>query len=247
MREGRDHAHKAGMFRILRQSDPDPVRARRGRHPSWSGILMPWLRTAGASRRAALSRSAGGRRTGAGEGGPQEARPGRTVTACAGAVLVTVATIAPARADPAAELAGLFMQACIPYAGNPKLLRAWASSTGLPELPEAARRLFLRGAKGTVFDASVPPGKYALISSDDGLCSAVTNQANGSAVVAALETDLRAANIAFRLAIERDDKQENQIYDREYLATKNGHGWRILAATVRDPQGGQAMLTAGPE
>ena len=175
------------------------------------------------------------------------ARPGRTLAAWFGAAVLTCANTAPAHAEPAAELAGLFMQACVPYAGNPKLLRAWASSKGLPELPEPARRLFLHGAKGTAFDASVPPEKYVLISSDDGLCSAITNRVKGQAVVQALENDLRAANIAFRLAIERDDKQENQIYDREYLATKNGHGWRILIAIVRDPQGGQAMLTAGPE
>ncbi len=75
----------------------------------------------------------------------------------------------------------------------------------------------------------------------------MTNQADGSAVVAALESDLTVAGVAFRLAIERDDKQVAQIHDREYLATKNGRGWRILVATVRDPKGGQAMLTAAPE
>jgi hypothetical protein len=162
-------------------------------------------------------------------------------------IVAIVAGITPARAEPAAELTGLFMQACLPYAGNPKELRAWAAQKSLPEVPDPARTMFLHGAAGVVFDASVPPDKYVLISSDDGLCSAVTNQAKSQAVIDALESDLKGAGIAFRLAIERNDKNVSEIHDREYLAVKNGHGWRILIATVTDPQGGQAMLTAAPE
>ncbi|MBN8905804.1 MAG: hypothetical protein J0H99_04085, partial [Rhodospirillales bacterium] len=106
---------------------------------------------------------------------------------------------------------------------------------------------FLRGAPGLVFDASLPPEKFVLLSPDDGLCAALTNQAVGTDVIRAVESDLTAAGIAFRLAIERDDKTLPDIHNREYLATKNGHGWRILIATVKDPAGGQAMLTAAPE
>lgn len=158
-----------------------------------------------------------------------------------------VALTLPAHADPAPELAGLFLQSCIPYAGDPPALRAWAAKAGLPQVPDPARAIFLHGAPGTVFDASLPPEKYVLVSSDDGLCATVTNKAEGTAVIAALEADLKTAGVAFRLAIERDDRQVAQIHDREYLATKNGRGWRILVATVKDPQGGQAMLTAAPE
>lgn len=161
---------------------------------------------------------------------------------------IAIACLATAaRADPAPELAGLFMQSCVPYAGDPAALRSWAVTTKLPQVPDPARTVFLHGAPGQVFDASLPPEKYVVVSSDDGLCATVTNQAEGSAVVAALEDDLKTAGIAFRLAIERDDKQASQIHHREYLATKNGRGWRILIATVKDAKGGQAMLTAAPE
>ncbi|MDR3535654.1 MAG: hypothetical protein P4L71_04060 [Acetobacteraceae bacterium] len=153
----------------------------------------------------------------------------------------------PAWADPPPQLAGLFMQSCMPYAGDPAGLRAWAAKIGLPQVPDPARAAFLHSAPGIVFDASIPPEKYVVVSSDDGICATVTNQAEGSAVVTAVEDDLKLAGVQFRLAIERDDKQVGQIHNREYLATKNGRSWRILVATVKDPQGGQAMLTAAPE
>ena len=63
----------------------------------------------------------------------------------------------------------------------------------------------------------------------------------------ALEAGLHRAGLAFRLVIERDDARISAIHDREYLATKNKRGWRILAATVKDDKGGEAMLTGAPE
>jgi hypothetical protein len=152
-----------------------------------------------------------------------------------------------ARADVAWQLVGLFIQGCMPFAGDPAALRAWARQTGLPAVPEQARAAFLHGAPGQVFDGSTADGKLVLVSSDDGICSVVTDLAVQQAVADALEAGLRRAGAAFRLAIERDDKQVPNIHDREYLATKNGRGWRILVATVKDDKGGEAMLTAAPE
>lgn len=154
---------------------------------------------------------------------------------------------AAARADAAAELAGLFMQTCLQYAGDPEGLRAWARKTGLPQAAEQARTAFLHGAPGQVFDASDPDGKFVLVSSDDGICSTVTNQVIQAAAINALEDDLRSSGIRFRLVIERDDKTFPEIHDREYLATKDGRSWRILLATVNGEKGGQAMLTGAPE
>jgi hypothetical protein len=150
-------------------------------------------------------------------------------------------------ADAATEIAGLFMQACLPYAGDPEGLRAWAGKIGLPHAVEQARSAFLHGAAGQVFDASDPDGKFVLVSSDDGLCSAVTDQVTEQAAINALESDLRTGGVRFRLVIERDDKNIQQIHDREYLATKDGHSWRILLATVKGDRGGQAMMTSAPE
>jgi len=157
---------------------------------------------------------------------------------------------APALAAPdesARQLAGLFMQTCLPFAGQPKALRTWAADRRLPELPEPARTAFLLRATGIVFDASNTSGKYVVVSADDGLCSTVTDAASGKALEDALEGNLRQAGIRFRLAVDRDDRQTPALHFREYLATKDGRVWRILAATVRNQPSGHAMLTAGPE
>jgi hypothetical protein len=152
----------------------------------------------------------------------------------------------PARADAATELAGLFMQSCLSYAGDPAGLRAWAKRTGLPAVPEPARAAFLHGAPGQAFDGSSDAGKFVLVSSDDGLCSVATDQTTQQPAVDALETGLRQAGIAFRLVIERDDATISTIHDREYLATRNNRSWRILLATVKGDKGGEAMLTSAP-
>jgi len=126
-------------------------------------------------------------------------------------------------------------------------LRAWAVRTGLPAVPEPARAAFLHGAPGQVFDASSDAGKFVLVSSDDGLCSAVAEQAIQQPSIEALEVALRQTGIAFRLVIERDDGALPAIHDREYLATRSGRSWRILLATVNGDKAGEVMLTAAPE
>lgn len=149
--------------------------------------------------------------------------------------------------NPATEFAGLFIQSCLSYAGDAAALRAWATRTGLPAVPDPARAAFLHGAPGQAFDASSDAGKFVLVSSDDGLCSVVAQSSRPQPAIDALEGDLRQSGITFRLVIERDDAAIPEIHDREYLATRNGRSWRILLATVKDEAGGQAMLTAAPE
>jgi hypothetical protein len=149
--------------------------------------------------------------------------------------------------DAPAELVGLFIQGCMPFVGDAAALRAWATHTGLPAVPDPARGTFLHGAPGQVFDGSTSDGKLALVSSDDGLCSVVTDKAERQAVADALEAGFRQAGLTFRLVIERDDSHVATIHDREYLATRNGRAWRILAAAVKDDGGGEAMLTGAPE
>jgi hypothetical protein len=169
-------------------------------------------------------------------------------------VLLAAGLLAPgllapglAHADAPEELVGLFIQGCMPFAGDAAALREWASRTGLPTVPEQARTAFLHGAPGQAFDASAAGAKLVLVSSDDGLCSAATDQGTQQAVADALEAGFRQAGLAFRLVIERDDAKVSEIHDREYLAAKDKRGWRILAATVKGNKGGEAMLTAAPE
>jgi hypothetical protein len=161
------------------------------------------------------------------------------------AVLFAALIPVTAFAGPGEELSGLFLQTCLPYAGRPQALRQWAAREKLPVVPDPARAAFLNGAPGQVFDASNNAGKFALLSSDDGICAVVTDQAGDQDVALALERALSDAGVRFRLVIERDDKLNPKLHHREYLASKPPLAWRLLAATVHDH--GQAMLTAAPE
>ena len=98
-----------------------------------------------------------------------------------------------------------------------------------------------------MFDGTTAEGKLVLVSSDDGICSVATDLAVQQAAADALEAAFRQAGVAFRLVIERDDRQVPNIHDREYLAAKDGRAWRVLLAAVKDDKGGEAMLTAAPE
>jgi hypothetical protein len=135
----------------------------------------------------------------------------------------------------------------MPFVGNPHALRDWAGRFGLPPVPEQAQAAFLHGTPGQAYDASAAGTKLVLVSSDDGICSAVTDHATEAAVTAALEASFREAGLKFRLVIERDDAKVGAIHDREYLVAKDKQGWRVLAATVKGEAGGEAMLTAAPE
>jgi hypothetical protein len=155
---------------------------------------------------------------------------------------------APAHAadndDAAHQLAGLFMQSCLPFAGDAAGLRDWAKRSGLPAVAEPGRTAFLHAVPGVVFDASNKTGKFVVVSPDAGSCSALTDTADAPALIGALETDLSRAGMQFRLLNEREDPQEKALRYREYGATRNGRGWRILVGAVKDQQRGQAMLTA---
>ena len=54
----------------------------------------------------------------------------------------------------AKQVAGLFMQSCLRFAGGKDGLRDWAAKTGLKALPTEAQDQFLYGLPGVVFDAS---------------------------------------------------------------------------------------------
>ncbi len=82
-------------------------------------------------------------------------------------------------------------------------------------------------------------GKFALLSSDDGICAVVTDQAGDLEVAQALERALGEAGIKFRLVIERDDKLNPKLHHREYLAARNTAGlaayWRRPCTTMVRP------------
>jgi len=141
-------------------------------------------------------------------------------------------------------MTGLFMQSCVRFAGHPDALRGWAKTHNLVQLPEQARRGFMHGASGVAFDASTAAGKLVLISDDGGGCLVVAERVNGSAVLASLEDDMRHAGINLTLSRDAADAQESNLQLRDYTAVLGRSTWRIVLGTVRDQQGGQAMLSA---
>ena len=166
-------------------------------------------------------------------------------TALAGLVLLA----APARSDDvmnaaAKQVAGLFMQSCVQFAGDKEGLRSWARKTGLNQLPADVQEHFLYGLPGVVFDASNKDGKFVLVSEEGGSCSAIAEMANGPGVIADLEQDMNNAKITFKVTSEKSDAEENALKHREYQASQGEREWLLLVSTVKDAVGGQAMLTA---
>jgi hypothetical protein len=167
--------------------------------------------------------------------------------------LVVFATLAaPAVAEDGAasvagQLAGLFVQSCLEFAGNSNALRDWAKQTGLQELPGQAQDAFLYGLPGVVFDATNKTGKLVLISEDGGSCSVVAERASGAAVIDTLEQELRRAKISFNLSHDGDDPKERVLHHREYTATMGKRSWLLLVSTVKDSAAGEAMLTANAD
>jgi len=163
---------------------------------------------------------------------------------------VTAAALAaPCRADEPAvvnaqQVAGLFMQSCLRFAGDRDGLRAWVKTTNLRELPPTGQDIFLHGLPGVVFDASTQEGKFVLVSEDGGSCSVLAEIASGPVVVSDLEKDLSDAKIAFKITADRADTLEKSLQHREYTASKGDRGWLLLVSTVKDPAGGEVMLTA---
>ena len=167
------------------------------------------------------------------------------------ALAALVALTAPARADDATkvaakQVAGLFIQSCMQFTGDKTGLRDWAKRTGLKELPPDVQEHFLYGLPGVVFDATNKDGKFVLVSEDGGSCSAMAERAIGTQVVTDLEQFMNDAKITFKVTAEKGDAEERALKHREYIASRGQREWLLLISTVKDPAGGQAMLTANP-
>jgi len=159
-----------------------------------------------------------------------------------------MALVAPARSDDAPtaaanQVAGLFTQSCIQFAGDAAGLRAWADGTGLKVLPAEAQKHFLHNLPGIVFDASNRQGKFVMISYDGGSCSVVAQLASGPVAIADLERDMNDARIAYKMTGEKSDPDERSLKHREYLASLGQREWLLRVSTVKNAAG-QVMLTA---
>ena len=147
----------------------------------------------------------------------------------------------PVRAAEADQLIGLFMQGCLPFAGDAQALRKWAAGIGLPALPPEGQRAFLGNQPGVVFDASDPQGKFVVLSGDNGACAATAEQSAPASMATELESALTAAGVGFVVKTDADNPQDRTLHYRAYQARKGDRSWRIVLST-----GAHAMLSASP-
>jgi hypothetical protein len=167
------------------------------------------------------------------------------IIAITGMAVVMLSARADDRPDVAAkQVAGLFLQSCIQFAGDKDGLRGWAKTAGLKELPPGAQDWFLYGLPGVVFDASNKEGRFVLVSEDGGSCSVVAEMASGPVVITDLEQVMNDSKISFQVIADKADTEESALKHREYQASKGERSWLLLVSTVKDPAGGQVMLTA---
>ena len=135
--------------------------------------------------------------------------------------------------DPAVRAVALFMQSCVGASGDLPALRSWVEHAGLPEVPSDRADEFLNGLPGAVYDASAGQLALVLVAQDDGSCSVVMDNANGSDLVRDLEQVMRAQNIAFTPTDDPSDPQTKDLNNREYAATKGNRSWHMLVSTVK--------------
>ena len=147
------------------------------------------------------------------------------------------------------QAVALFLQSCVSFAADAPGLRGWAASIGLRALPEQGQAAFMKGARGTVFDASGVAGKLVVISHDDGGCAVLAQSAEPTALARAAEAGFAAAAIGAVLDSDRDDPENPGLRHRTYHASQGERSWTFVismepAGTGRAGVPGQAMLSA---
>jgi len=96
--------------------------------------------------------------------------------------------LAQAPSDGTTQVVGLFIATCVRFAGDPKSVRTFMNEHHVPELNPQGRAIFLRDHVGVGFDATNRVTRLALVSEDNGVCSAFAGQADRSRIAPLLES-----------------------------------------------------------
>lgn len=156
------------------------------------------------------------------------------------APLAAEAADLPAASIPADEAAGLFAQSCVPFAGDRPALQAWVEEHHLRALPPGGQEAFLRGQPGTVYDATTPATKLALIVGQDGSCLVATPAIDAAALTAALTRNAGLLGLTLDLQPPRSEANGAGFTWREWIGRKGQRLWTISLGTGS----GLAMLGA---
>lgn len=131
-------------------------------------------------------------------------------------------------ADPdSGQVAGLFLQSCMKYAGNAAGLREWVSAHRLPQIPadQAATFLGSLGA-GEAYGASNASGKHALVSYDSGACRVLALSGDASDIQQTLLALLRGQGVTVVPVLARA-KPDSSSSQGLFEATFGPRHWRV--------------------
>ena len=98
----------------------------------------------------------------------------------------------------AKQVAGLFMQSCLTFAGDKNACAIGPRRPASRSCRPTCRIVSSTVCRESSFDASNKDGKFVLVSEDGGSCSVVAETASGTGVIADLEQDLNDAKITSR-------------------------------------------------
>jgi len=141
----------------------------------------------------------------------------------------------------------MFMDTCVHFAGDTAGLRSWLAKQGVPEMPAEPRRSFLGDRRGKVYDTSEENTRLALVSADDGSCSAYAEFADREQLARNLEGALHEANDNFTAQGEHADARDPTLARRDYRATIGTRQWLVLVTTTQAQGKLQAALTLRPQ
>jgi hypothetical protein len=165
------------------------------------------------------------------------------------ALAATVSVACGQAPDPqvegARQVVGLFASTCIRFAGNVAGLRVFMTERHVPELTSDGRAIFLRGRHGVGFDATNKVTRLALISEDNGVCSAFADRADKMRSVELIEAVVKRQGIA---VTKRSDQESGAAHSHVYELIIGNKPFTLVFST--NPNSGatiQIALTLAPK
>jgi hypothetical protein len=147
----------------------------------------------------------------------------------------------------AVQTGGLFIQTCVRFSGDKDGLRQFLADKHMPVMNSAGSGYFLDdGRSGVVYDASNRSGRLAVVSHDDGSCTATSESADGDTAVGAVESFLRDSHIAFKLTGDHPNAHATAVRERSFDASFGPRRWQLVLGTSSAPRRMHAIFTASP-
>lgn len=167
-------------------------------------------------------------------------------------VAVTIATAstfsrpasaqAPDNPSPAAaQLIGLFTQTCVQFAGRRDALRDFLTRKGVPELSEGGKAIFLRARKGVGYDATNKVTRLALVSEDNGACTAFMGEGGNADIISQVRSLFRGLHVQLEQVSDDQKPDRRTAIDRLTVGDK---AYNLVTSTNGNPSASiQAAIT----